>query len=263
MQISIERISPSKAAAYLNANKANRKLREGVAEKYAEDMRNGKWTECPEPISFYDDGDLADGQHRLFAIVESETTQTFPVARGLPRSAGLNINTGLTRSLVDNARISGEDTELSNELISVARAIEEGTRSAGAMSNAQRLELVSKHREAASWAAKNGPRGKMLRNQLVLSAVARAWLHEDDADKLKRFCDVFSTGFADGDTESAAIAMRNYMLTKGSTASSNALWRDTFLKMQNAISYFMRGRKLTVIKGVADEAYPIKKGKRK
>ena len=56
---------------------------------------------CPEPIAFYDDGDLADGQHRLWAIVDSGMPIEFPIARGLSRADGLNINTGLGRSLAE------------------------------------------------------------------------------------------------------------------------------------------------------------------
>lgn len=97
MNIVLETVTPKLAEAWINANKSNRKLREGLVEKYACDMRAGKWTQCPEPISFYADGDLADGQHRLFAIIESDTTQEFPIARGLSREAGLNINTGAGR----------------------------------------------------------------------------------------------------------------------------------------------------------------------
>jgi hypothetical protein len=260
MDIKMETVTPSKAEAWLNVNKNNRKMRDGVAEKYADDMRNGRWTECPEPISFYADGDLADGQHRLWAIVESGCSISFPVARGLPRSAGLNINTGLTRSIVDNGRISGADTDLSNELVSVARALAQGHQgsSSAPLSNAARLEMVDEHREAAKWALANGPRGRGLRNAVTLAAIARAWYWEADKGRLKRFADVVSTGFADGDSESAAIALRNYFLTKKALLSGG-LWADTFIKTQNAIHYFMRGKKLTVIKGVQEEQYPLKK----
>lgn len=261
MDIRLETITPEKAETWLNLNKNNRKLRDGVAERYADDMKHGRWTTCPEPISFYADGDLADGQHRLFAIIESGTTQTFPVAHGLDRVDGLNINTGLTRSVVDNARISGLDSGLSNELISVARAVELGVASARGgkpLSNAEKLEMVAKHREACTWAIANGPHGRGLRNAAILAALARAWYYEEDIDRLKRFSDVFSSGFADGNDESSAIALRNYFLQKPALLTT-ALWSDTFFKAMNAISYFMRGRKLTIIKGVNDEAYPLKK----
>lgn len=268
MEICIENVTPTKAANWLNSNRSNRKLRDGVAEKYADDMRCGRWTTCPTPISFYVDGEVADGQHRLWAIVESGCAQRFPVARGLQRVDGLNIDTGLGRSLLDNARISGADSDLSNELIAVCRGIADGVHSNTATSgsknqrsNAERLEIVAAHREAGHWACANGPRGRPVRNGIVLSAIGRAWYMEADKERLRRFSDVLTSGLYDGDGETAAIALRNYLMTKPALTSA-ALWRDTFLKAQNAIHYFMRGKRLTVIKGTQDEAYPLKKGRK-
>ena len=264
MQITIETVTPKLAEAWLVANKSNRNMRTGVAEKYAADMRASMWTACPEPISFYADGDLADGQHRLWAIIDSGTSQQFPVSRGLLRDAGLNINTGLTRTLVDNARISGAGGEaLSPAVISAARAIEFGAPNAGrALSNSEVLAMVEKHSIPATFAASTVKRKQLLCGAVVLGAVGRAFLHEPDTARLQRFCDVLGTGFYDGDRETAAVTLRNYLLSKAATASSSALWRDTFLKCQNAIWYFMREKKLTAIKAVAEDVYPLAKAKR-
>lgn len=264
MNITIETITPKIAEAMLNTNKSNRKLRPGVAERYASDMKLGQWTTCPVPISFYEDGDVADGQHRLWAIIESGCAQTFPVARGLKRADGLNIDTGLGRSVIDNARISGEDKSLTPSMISAARAIEFGqmTNLGRVLSNADVLELVDRHRPAVIFAAGTVKRKQLLCGAVVLGAVGRAYLHEPDKDRLTRFCDVLGSGFYDGDGETAAITLRNYLLTKGAVASSSALWRDTFSKCQNAIFYFMRGKRLMNIKSVSEEAYPLAKAKR-
>jgi len=40
MEPRVEKITPAKATTYLDRNRSNRKLRDGVAEKYADDMRN-------------------------------------------------------------------------------------------------------------------------------------------------------------------------------------------------------------------------------
>jgi hypothetical protein len=258
MNIVIETITPAIAEAMLNCNKSNRRLRAGVVEKYASDMIDGRWTNCPEPISFYADGDLGDGQHRLWAIIESRTTQTFAIARGLTREDGLNLNTGLGRSIIDNARISGADTSLSPALISAARAIAFGNTNLGrAVSNSELLEIVERHRDAASFAVSTVRRKHGLCGAVVLGSVGRAYLCEPDTDRLRRFCDVLGSGFYEGDSETAAVTLRNYLTTKGAPASSSALWRDTFLKCQNAIAYFMRGKKLMTIKAVSDEVYPL------
>jgi len=127
LSVELEQVTPEKAFAWLNhANDGNRSIRDTKVNTYTDDMMNGKWTNCETPISFYKDGFLANGQHRLTAIVASKTTQLFPIYRGLNREDGLNIDTGLTRTVVDNGRISGLDTHLSNALVATARAFHTG-----------------------------------------------------------------------------------------------------------------------------------------
>lgn len=260
-QMTVEMITPKMAEAYLNSNRSNRKLTEGHAEKLAADMSAGKWTACYMPIVFYADGDVCDGQHRLWAITISGTTQRFIVIRGASREAGLNLDTGRVRTLVDNARISGVDRDLSNGLVATARAVEVGDRvkpgASRALSMSEQVAIVAKHREAAAWAVSHGPRGRFLRNAVTLGSLARAYYHESDKDRLHHFSEVLSNGFADGIGDSAAIALRNFLQSKGQMAIVGTEWRATFLKTQNAIRYFMLRRQLTMIKVVEAEAYPL------
>jgi hypothetical protein len=250
----IEVVTPAKAERWLNQNTVNRKLRNGVVEQYANDMTNNKWTRCIVPISFYEDGTIADGQHRLWAVVESKTSQKFFVMRGLNKEDGLNIDTGLNRTLVDNARISG-GRELTANAVSAARSIEEGKAVHGRRSNAERLEKVDRHFEAANFAA-NHVHGKSIGNGAILGAVGRAWYAVKDKDKLTRFCIVLRNGLPDGPHEFAAVALRNYLLATPSNGTSS-LWRDTFLKTQHAIKAFVAGKPLSIIKNVTSEAYPL------
>lgn len=265
-RVTAEDFDPKRAEQVLEKNTTNRKLRDGVAEAYGLDMEAGRWTTCPDPICFYDDGALADGQHRMEAIVLSGTTQRFIVVYDLPREAGLNIDRGVPRNIVDNARISGLNEHLSNDLLSVTRAIELGGASANRrVTDSERLDMIAKHMEAAQWAISHTPKGRAWNNAIIKAALARAWYHETDHDRLGEFCDVIRTGQMNGKRDSAAVAIREYltnMAMKGISPTSSGFWRDTFLKVQNAIHRFMRGEQLTVIRGVSDEAYPIA-GKRK
>lgn len=261
MKTSVETITPILAQKYLDLNTNNRKLREGHAERMAHDMQSGHWTQCTAPVVFYDDGSVADGQHRLWAIVESNKTQTFVVIRGLSREDGLNIDTGKPRDLVDNGRISGVADYLSHTLIAVARAIEEGSYSDHGLSYAERLALVQKHREAAMFVIAHGPKGKYLRNAMVLAAMARAYMSGVNRETLQRFGDVLTSGMSEGARESAAVAMRNYLQSRGGLNGRPAAWYDTFQKVQNAIKHFVAGKQLTLIKAVSEEAYPLELSK--
>lgn len=261
-----EKVTPAKAEKWLNEfNPENRKLRTGHAESMSHDMKKGEWTRCIAPIAFYDDGTLADGQHRLWAIIDSQTTQEFLIVRGLSRADGLNIDMGMPRTLMDNARISGADDDLSNRLLGVCRAIAHGQKRvlggrAGArkLTNSEKLAIVAKYREPALWALQNLPHARMISTNPVLAAIGRARMRHADEILLQRFCEVLSKGFSDGKHESAAISMRNYIIAFGPKVSGDPAWRDLFLKTQNAIWYFIRGRPLTVIRTVAEEQYKLK-----
>ena len=255
------------ATAWINANTSNRALRPGVVEIYAADMLVQKWTSCPEPISFYADGKLADGQHRLYAIVESGCSISFPIARGLTKKDGLNLNMGLPRNIVDNAKISGVDENVTHALISTARAIAEGRPSQSRRSSSQKLDTVNGYREPAAWAVSNVRHTKYLCNAPVLGAVGRAYMHVHvdpvKLGRLKEFCNVLGTGFSNGTADSSAVALRNYLLAKSSSGTNAEFWVDTFMKAQNAISYFLHGKKLTMIKAVGGETYPLTKPSKK
>ena len=263
MEVTVEKITPAKAEKLLNKNKLNRKLRNGIVEKYAADMRNGKWTHCTDPIAFYEGShDIADGQHRLWAIVETKIPQTFIVVRGLDRASGLNIDTGFNRSLVDAASISGVNDGVTHLLIAVTRAVATGLRgdnSRFGTSNATKLGYIEAHGEAARWAIEHGPKTRAFAHSLVLAAIARAWYHEDDKERLIAFCHVLTKGFMDHEGDSAAVALRNMLVAIHTSHGfgSRDVWRDAFLKAQNAIKYFMKHKPLKILKSVQDEVYPL------
>lgn len=262
MEIKLERITPTRAQKYLDANKGNRKLREGVVEKYEEDMKAGNWTECPVPITIYKNGDIADGQHRLWAIVESGITQDFFVCRGLAKEAGLNLDTGLGRSIVDNARISGLDPDMTNELVALAQFYHHGVRQWKAVSNAKRLEILNLYREPLMFATSTGIRGKGVRNSVTLAALARAYVHGEDPERIREFANVLSTGMSENGTQDfAAIALRNYIVSKERKVVGHN-GRDYFLKVQNALHHFMKRKPVNVIRTVKDEMYPLPKKKK-
>lgn len=252
------KVTPELAQDWINRNTGNRKLREGVVEKYARDMLDGRWTKNPQPIMFYEDGELADGQHRLWAVVISGVTIEFFVHFGVEREAGLNIDTGVGRDLVDNAKISGYEGYLTKIslgtaiIVAFGRQMREKSLSAG-----ERLELVEKYAPHLQFADAQAPSKRGVAPSVVRAAIARAHMHLGDNARLVEFCKILGTGMpADPVADRAALAFRNYMLEI--TAGRKLDPRDTFLKAMNAIDYFVRRRSLTVIKVVKEEAFPLK-----
>jgi hypothetical protein len=261
IDVKTELISPQRASKYLDLNKGNRSLRPGVVEKYASDMKSGNWTESPVPISFYADGDIADGQHRLWAIADSGVAIKFLVVRGLPRESGVNIDTGLQRNLVDNAKISGKNLHLSTNLLAATALYESGKRQYNGISNATRLAMAEKYSEQCQWAISHGPNCKGFRNAQITCAIARAYAAGEDPNRLAEFGAVCRTGMPVDGGDIAAIALRNYVIQRDFSPVGVGDGYEFFLKVQNVIWHFVHRKSLRSMRTIEKEMYPLKKKK--
>lgn len=75
------RVTPEMAHAWLAGQANNRKPSDRTIAKYALAMKQNTWMADPRmPLSFDEDGRLADGQHRLFAVIEHGEPVDFYIA---------------------------------------------------------------------------------------------------------------------------------------------------------------------------------------
>lgn len=108
LTIGIVEIGPALAEQLLATYKTDyRKLRPKYSEGLARDMVNGYWNFDGSPIKFDEEDSLFDGQHRLHAVILSDTTQRFLFISGLPKSAYHTTDTGLPRKYSDTLRMRG------------------------------------------------------------------------------------------------------------------------------------------------------------
>ncbi|ARK09065.2 hypothetical protein A6C57_01330 [Fibrella sp. ES10-3-2-2] len=107
MTTQVEVITPDIARELLGANTANRKATAVHISFLAKQMKEGRWMLTSAPISIATDGRLLDGQHRLMALVESDTTHPFWVARNCDPAMFAVLDTGRKRSSSDILSIEG------------------------------------------------------------------------------------------------------------------------------------------------------------
>ncbi|MEV6524955.1 hypothetical protein AB0M43_23660 [Longispora sp. NPDC051575] len=127
-------VTPEVADTWLANNGHNRNVRQGRVDAYARDMAAGQWTFNGDPIRFATDGWLADGQHRLLALIAANVTLPFLVIWGLEATAQDTMDIGAHRSMGDSLALSGESN--ANTLAAIARrviAYDQGRRNAGAV----------------------------------------------------------------------------------------------------------------------------------
>lgn len=94
LQIKTETLTVTPAMAERWLAEHNRRIEEGkytqrnvseqTVRRYTTDMKNGQWAWNPQPIVFDENGNLQDGQHRLWAVAKSGASVDFQVLRGSP-----------------------------------------------------------------------------------------------------------------------------------------------------------------------------------
>lgn len=114
----IEKVTPAKAAKWLETNLDNRKIAPTVVSKYALDMIAGHW-DVSQPIFFDMNDNLVDGQHRLMAVIEADITVEMAIGRGFDPKVKIVLDTGRRRTFADLLHWMGEKN--TNHLAAVVR----------------------------------------------------------------------------------------------------------------------------------------------
>jgi hypothetical protein len=145
--VTVEKITPAAASKLLEGNTQNRSLKPRVVTAYARDMMTDRWADQGDPIRLNGDGTLLDGQHRLHAIVESGTTQSMVVVRGVSKKAILTMDTGAKRTFSDVLKLHGYQNV--TQIAAAARflmLLEQGSDSRGSrtgvFTNTEMLEWI-------------------------------------------------------------------------------------------------------------------------
>ena len=100
-------ITPDMAAKMLELNSMNRNISQLNVTRYANDMASGAWDQNGETIKVAEDGTILDGQHRLWAIIESGVTVTMIVVYNVQKKAIGSIDSGIIRYFRDLLKIKG------------------------------------------------------------------------------------------------------------------------------------------------------------
>lgn len=107
MKTEIRIIGPKVAQELLKKNPNNRRLTDNHVKFLAKQMEEGSWKFDGQPVRLDKYGRLLDGQHRLNAIIESETSQKFLVISGLEEESFHVMDTGKARTAGDVLSIEG------------------------------------------------------------------------------------------------------------------------------------------------------------
>jgi hypothetical protein len=235
MRTEFVKITPSMAEHYLSKNVMNRSVSLRLVDKYAHDMENNDWELNHQGIAFYEDGSVADGQHRLLAIIKSRKTIHMMVTTGLKKPSAVTIDVGRKRSVADGIQIGGLSDWVGKRHISLITQIADPIR----LSPQATVDWLEGMEESAKFSVDVFSANKRaLVNAVLHAAMALAHFYNPGKeDRLIRFAEVYMDGLATNKKELSAIKLRDEFMTN--TRHGGSYRRDKFLKAQRAIQAFL------------------------
>ena len=190
-------VTPSMATAFLENNDQNRPLYQSLINKYSRDMIADNWYLGNDAIAFANNKGVLNGQHRLWAIIESNTSQEFLVVWGSTKEDQEVMDQGRSRQLHDVCILAG--IGVGKFASSVGRFIRRQTiqyipRQA---TRAEEKDFVINHKKGLNWAEETFKPANIKKQDRagtvptigndVASAFTRAWLYyQNDPEKRQR-----------------------------------------------------------------------------
>lgn len=255
-------VTPKMATEWLTLNSTNRRIEPKRVEFLAQQITNGYWITTHQGIAFWDDGTLADGQHRLMAIVKAGLGVKLHVTRGLNKAAIHAIDVGRSRSTRDILKFIGSD--VSKQTVSCAKAILHQRSMVAHGRSVWReppvpteyfAEFLSRVSAAIDFAY-IPKKLKGVSHSCVQAAIASAWFTED-RERLERFKYLLANGVDAAADESAAIRLRDFLLTTHLTVGGSAQRQELFVRTCTALRAFLEGRGLSRLYCLHSSVFPI------
>jgi hypothetical protein len=258
-QASLVRVTPEMAADWLEQNEKNRTLSKGVVGQLVDDIRHDRWVLNGETIKFDINGRLIDGQHRLHAVVQSNTPVDMMVIRGLSPESQLTIDIGRPRTAGGQLQVTGVPN--ANNLASIAASLIRLQECPHVIwggqnmpSKAHIIEYVlarSTELNAASLLGRQAYQAARIR-VTAHATVAVVALDANLADEWKQFHESFVLGanLREGDPR---LALRNYGVRK--RANLNPSWAQQMdvAVIAKAFKAYCDGRDVRQLRFIRDE----------
>lgn len=254
-----ELVTPEMALEWLAANEDNRNLVWADVEYLRDCILAGEWKVTHQGIAFWDDGDLADGQHRLHAIIEAGVGVWINVTRGMPRENAEAIDRGRVRSNKDHLHFSGVKSDTRRVAACVCLTnqyrVERSENATRWSKRRLRPDEFRKFYDAFSPAIEFAYESNTQLHACVGAAIASAWFTAD-RERLAQFRSLLASGAATDAGDLAAIKLRDFLLKKQYGQGESAR-NDLFLKACSALRAFLDGRPLSKLYATNDHAFPL------
>jgi hypothetical protein len=257
-------ITPTMAIKWLEGNVHNRTLSQKTVDAFARDILLGHWVITHQGIAFAKDGTLIDGQHRLWAVVESKKAVLMNVTTGLDLSTQNAIDIGRNRSVRDiialqrksRTQDGKESKPVRSVHVGIARMLCEQTGIARPTTPEQ-IEAYNKFEPAILEAIGMYPRiVPRLQNASIGCVITRALLAKENRDKVARFVYILVEGMP-GEGSALTACDRMVITLRRLLTDTNPSRNDVYHKTERVLRAFLDDERMTNIYAASVELFKI------
>lgn len=255
-------VTPAMAEKWLEGKAHNRPIHDSHVQKFERLLQAGDFHLTHQGVAFDTDHRLIDGQHRLWAIMNSGIAAEMMVSHGWPPDTQQFVDQGLIRTTLDVINLRDPDTNATRYTVAVARRMQIGTRGTLLLTTHDVVHFAEEHRAALTFAVQEALQNKRPRYVTpagVGAALARAFYHEDK-HRLAEFGGVMlGSRMPQGDEDSGAHVLREWLLSGSPIYGAVRVSRDllTYMKAQRALMAFLNREKIRNLYPQQDEIWAL------
>ena len=247
----LERVSPRQA-----------KVRQALVDRYAEMRRAGLWDEDNEsPIKLDVRGEVIDGKHRLWMVVETGLATKFHIHYNVPSPVYNVTDTGRLRGLDDVAfpRFHGDRqaSAVSKAMATLGLTDDRGrpqVQGIGANLPLMRI-FQEQHQDAIAFTCRLFKTKKRGLSAPVKAAVACAYYYVP-RHELMLFVDRLYRGVITDESESAVIRLRDWLTGSSFLLGGGGGAQEKYLKTARAIQLFHQRKQVSQLFAVSRNPFP-------
>lgn len=255
-------VTPEMAREWLEKNKNNRPINKPRVDLLRQQIAEDKFVLTHQGIAFYGDFDeVADGQHRLAAIASGDKAVEMMVTWGLSRDTVHAIDRGRPRSVTNVLNFVG--LSMSQSQTASCRALWQEYHAARAQStwctyvfDTTKFVLFCEHVHEAVEFAIGSRAARGVSHASVTAAIASAWFTQSHVD-LMRFKELLHSGVGASEKETAAIRLREFLLTSRLVGGGNDARMELYFRTCTSLRAFLEGRGLAKLYCRPDARFPI------
>jgi hypothetical protein len=255
IEISIEKTSREICEQWLETlPEFQRNLKSRAISKFIRDLQSGNWRFNGDTICFDENGNFIDGQHRVWAFVQSGIFPDVIVVRGVDSKSYLTKDVGTPRTYSDTFKSEGiasytTISSVAKMWLSYANGRNMGNHR---FTNDEMLQSYQDHEESINWAIQNWNSLEGLISKVRKTFFASLAFERIGQDKTEAFFNAVETGIG----SPPAIALRKVFVRESNKSRGKYAQHEIVALGIKALKAHAENRPTTLLKWAFDESFP-------